>query len=181
MYVHAKRSQVRTFRELFNLVDFSSIGLSRHQLDNPNTLTLSRKWESKTTLKHACLMWWKLWLKQTWGINVKSRYVENSHLVVLYNGAKLPFKNDAVIWRGQFYDKGPFFRRSLHVLLSWCITGMHSWQIFTENLLMLSLLRVQNAAHCEWTFLEKKFISAFPFRPHQNYFVTFKIWSKKSK
>ena len=39
------------------------------------------------------------------GINVKSRYVENSYLVVLYKGAKLPFKNDALIWRGQFNDR----------------------------------------------------------------------------
>ena len=42
------------------------------------------------------------------GIDVKSHYVENSYIVVLYKGAKLPFKNNAVIWCDQFNDKGAF-------------------------------------------------------------------------
>ena len=80
------------------------------------------------------------------GINVKSRYVENSYLVVLYKGAKLPFKNDAVIWRGQFNDKGPlkkispcftfvvyhrdafladFHRKSAHAIVAACTKMLH--------------------------------------------------------
>ena len=38
---------------------------------------------------------------------MKSRYLRNSSVVVLFKGRKLPFANDPVSWMGQFDAKSP--------------------------------------------------------------------------
>jgi len=41
------------------------------------------------------------------GVTVKSRYLGNCSVVVLFKGPKLPFANDPVSWMGQFDPKSP--------------------------------------------------------------------------
>ena len=93
--MHDARTRMPTTKELFckwrTVLWFLSLSLSKMNIHQTFT---------------ACLASVKKALAEA-DVTVKSRYLGNCSVVVLFKGPKLPFANDPVSWMGQFEAKCP--------------------------------------------------------------------------